>query len=169
MKTLIWILIWSCAGWGIAAQEEPGFRVQLSADTVLMGHPVEVTFVLENIPGQHFSPPDFEGFRLLSGPNVSSSFSMMGGQVSQNVSYTYVLTPTAPGEHWIRPAAIETDRGVLETAPLPVQVRDNPEGIPPASARKNTFDPFPDFFRDEGAPQPGDTLPPRTKRKIYRL
>jgi hypothetical protein len=133
-----------------------------------MGHPLEVTFVLDHAQGRNFSPPDFEGFRLLSGPNVSSSISMMGGQVSQKVTYSYFLEPTAPGEHWIPPAAIETSETVLETKPVAVQVRPNPEGIPPPR-RETARERFPPLFRDDWMPFPRDTAPPKPKRKIYRL
>jgi len=152
----------------MAAQDEPRFRVQLPADTVLMGHPLEVSFVLEYDQGRNFSPPDFEGFRLLSGPNVSSSISMMGGQVSQQATYSYVLQPTAPGEHWIAPATIETSEAVLETKPVAVQVRPNPDGIPPPR-REAERTPFPRFFQDDWMPIPRDTILPKPKRKIYRL
>jgi hypothetical protein len=88
-----------------------------------------VSFTLENAEGANFMPPAFDEFEVASGPNTSSSMSIMNGQVSQKVTYTYYLRPRDIGNYFIEPASIESDEGVLETLPREVIVLPNPDGI----------------------------------------
>ena len=74
--------------------EEVNFSINISSDTVLMGNYIQVSFKLENARGDAFTPPSFEGFQVISGPNQSSSFSMYNGKVSQSISYSYYMKAT---------------------------------------------------------------------------
>lgn len=168
MKSWVWIMLWICTAWSATAQEQTRFRIEVAADTLLMGHPLEVSFVLEGAQSREFIPPAFDGFRLISGPNISSSISMMGGQVSRKVSYSYILEPIDPGEHWIQSAAMDTGEAVLETTPVAIQVLPNPGGVLPPS-RERSRDRFPPFLQEDWMPMMRDTLPPKPQRKIYRL
>lgn len=113
----------------VNAQEGPKFTVEVSSDSVLMDNYFTVTFTLENAEGLNFAPPAFDGFELVSGPNTSTSMSMINGEVTRKVAYTYYLRPLNIGNYYIEPASIESDEGVLETLPREVIVLPNPEGI----------------------------------------
>ena len=101
-------------GWALAQQAD--FTVTLSADTIGLNNRLEVTFTLKNAQGKNFEAPVFEGFRLLGGPNTSSQFSMINGEVTRSISYTYVLEPREPGQFYIQPASIVAEGKVLETS-----------------------------------------------------
>lgn len=66
---------------------------------VEMGEQFRVSYAL-NAKGKDFKEPAFENFRVLSGPNVSSSSSVqiINGQMSQSVSYTYTFIVMAASE-----------------------------------------------------------------------
>lgn len=102
--------------------------VEISSDTILMGNYIQLRYTIENEKGS-FEMPEFEGMMVISGPNTSSSMSMVNGVVSQKSSYTVYLKPVDIGIHSIGPAYIETEKGILESMPINVVVIDNPEGL----------------------------------------
>lgn len=112
-------------------QEKPvTFTVSVSTDSILMDNYFEVKFTVENADGKNFEAPDFsENFEVASGPNFSSSVSMLNGQVSQSMDITYYLRPKDIGVYYIQPASVKANGQVLETAPLEIFVHPNPDGI----------------------------------------
>lgn len=121
-------------GWVNAQEIE--FSVSLSADTIGLNNRLEVTFILKNAQGARFEPPQFEGFRLLAGPNTSSQFSIINGKTTSLVSYTYILEPLEVGQYYIPPAFIEAGGKTLETTLQEVWVL--PGGDAPARDKRNT-------------------------------
>lgn len=111
------------------AQEGPRFTVEVSSDSVLMNNYFIVTFTLENGEGENFMPPTFEEFEVVSGPNRSMSTSIMNGEMSKKMSFTYYLRPHGEGNYYIEPASIESEEGVLETLPMEVTILPNPDNI----------------------------------------
>ena len=77
----------SFIGWS----QETSFTVSVWPDTLLLGNQLEVSFKLENGNSQDFTPPAFEGFNIVAGPNTSSSMMMSNGAVSQSITYSYYL------------------------------------------------------------------------------
>ncbi len=120
-------------------QGDPKFTVEVSTDSVLLGNYIHVSFRLENAKGTEFVAPVFEGFSVISGPNVSSSFSMMNGEVTQSVAYNYYLEPKDIGNFYISPASIDVGESILETMPIEILVVPNPDGIiqKPEPSRNN--------------------------------
>ncbi|MBK9109795.1 MAG: BatD family protein [Saprospiraceae bacterium] len=104
------------------------FNVTVSSDTLLLGNYLEVKFEINNGKGQ-FVPPDFAGWNVVSGPNSSSSFSIINGDVKQSSSYSYYLEAGFEGVYIINPAQLETEDGVLKTPSIQIIVLPNPEGI----------------------------------------
>ena len=171
MKNIFFALLFTFAAAGAAAQEEPVFSVALSTVSLLLGNYLQVKFTLANAQGENFAEPPFNGFRIVSGPNYASSFSMMNGQVSQSISYTFFLDPLEVGNYYIEPASIRVDGKVLETTPLEVLVVPNPDGTiqqPETGAQRFEF-----RFDDFGFSPLPDSIPPaqpskhKKKRKIY--
>ncbi|MBX2870485.1 MAG: BatD family protein [Saprospiraceae bacterium] len=133
----------------VVAQEDAKFSVTVSMDSVLYGNYFQVVFSLKNAKGQDFQAPAFGDFFVKSGPNMSSSFSMMNGEVSQSVSYTFYLEPKDIGNYYIQPASIAVGEMVLETEPVEILVVPNPEGViqqQPEEERMSEF--FKGFGRD---------------------
>ena len=115
MKKLRLILILSLGIQSlILAQDNATFSVEMSSDSILMGNYFQVKFTLENAQSNNFIAPDFEGFRVISGPNMTSSYSMINGEVSQSMTYTYYLEPVDVGNYFIAPASIEVEDKFIE-------------------------------------------------------
>lgn len=133
-------------------ETEPQFSIEVSNTEILLGNYIEVTFTLKNAKGQKFEAPNFKDFDIVGGPNQSSSFSMMNGETTQSISYTYYLQPKTAGNFYLEPAFIEADGMTMETQPIEIMVLENPDGIIQKPQRKtpnhlDIFDSAPnDFF-----------------------
>jgi uncharacterized protein (DUF58 family) len=168
----LFLLLSGLAFSAIAQDQEARFDVSVSTDSVLLGHYFEVTFTLENASGDQFSAPDFGGLQIIGGPNTSSSVSIVNGDMSQKMTYTYYLQPSEIGSYFIGPASVETDGQILETTPIEIMVFPNPDGVEQPAIRRGQsfdfdfFDPFP---RMETPPPPAPPAKPKKKRKITRI
>ena len=133
----------------VFGQEKPiKFTVEVSTDSILMDNYFEVKFTLDNASGQNFEAPDFSSdFNVVSGPNFSTSMSIMNGEATQSMTITYYLEPKEVGAYYIEPASVEASGEILETAPLEVMVVPNPEGIKQSPPRRNDS-----FHFDFGSP-----------------
>jgi len=143
-------------GFSIQAQK---FTVEVSVDTILMGHSFSVNFTLENIQGE-FEAPKFNHFYSIGGVSQSSSISIVNGKMSQTQVYTYRLEPKEEGLFVIEPAFLHTADDVILTDPVQIVVLPNPNGSPDTNGRRQR----PSYERDI---QPSPT--PKTKRPITKL
>lgn len=155
------------------AQQSPKFTVNVSTDSVLWGNPFKVTFSIENAPGAQFEAPDFPDFYIVSGPSMSSSFSLINGVSTQSASYTYFLEPKAIGVFYIQPASIETGGEVLETLPVQIKVAPNPDNIKQEPERNTSrfgfgWDDF-EIMPAPAEPAPKPAPAPAKKRKTTKL
>lgn len=165
------IFIFSCLT-GAFSQEKPvKFTVSVSTDSILMDNFFEVKFTLENANGQNFEAPDFsDHFNVVSGPNFSTSMSMVNGDVTQSMTITYYLEPREVGAFYILPAYVNAGDKVLETSPLEVMVVPNPGGIKqplPGQQNRMQFNwgsPF-DFDFDGFFPEISPPPPPAPKQE----
>ena len=110
-------------------ETEPQFSIEVSNTEVLLGNYIEVKFTLINAKGQKFEAPNFKDFDIVGGPNQSSSFSMMNGETTQSISYTYYLQPKTAGNFYLEPAFIEANGVTMETQPTEILVLENPDGV----------------------------------------
>jgi hypothetical protein len=129
-----------------------------------------VRFSVQNAKATDFCAPDFEGIVVVSGPNMSSSFSMINGEVTQSASYSYYLEPVDIGNYYIAPASVQIEEGILETQPLEVIVLANPDGIiqqpkEQGGVRTDIFRNFPP--QRDNTPLP--TEKKKKKRKTYKM
>ena len=84
---------------------------------------VDFTFNGKDINGvRNFTPPNFENFLVLSGPNQSSSMQIINGAVSGSLTYSYILQPKSLGKHTIGTAYVEYNGTRYHTSPLTVTV-----------------------------------------------
>ncbi len=142
MKHIYIYLFTFCLTIGGSFAQDEGFYLELSSDTVLAGNVLKLTFIANNVSGQ-FEAPDLEGLNVVSGPNTSSSMSMMNGSVSQYATYSYGIYLEDVGEVIIPPSYFVTKEGTLETEPTSIIIMPNPEGIieqPPAQSGFLQFD-----------------------------
>ncbi|NNF19625.1 MAG: protein BatD, partial [Flavobacteriaceae bacterium] len=97
------------------------FELQLSKDKLGINERLRVDFTM-NKDGDHFTPPDFEGFRVVGGPLQNISSSWVNGVRSYSKTYSYTLAPTARGVFTIGQATIEIDGDLYKSLEKKVEV-----------------------------------------------
>ncbi len=70
----------------------------------------------------NFRPPAFSGFKILSGPNQSSSMQYINGKVSGTITFSYILQPSSMGEFTIASASVDYGGKTFHTQPIKVKV-----------------------------------------------
>jgi len=120
-KTLLVILcaIQTCFSFAAAVS----FSAKISHNTVEVGQRIQVTFTV-NSSGGSFTPPSFQKFRVLSGPNQSNSMQYVNGKTSRTTSISYVLQATQKGSFEFGPATIKVEGKTYKTKPLKIKVVD---------------------------------------------
>lgn len=71
---------------------------------------------------RNFNPPSFNNFKMLSGPNQSTSMQIINGAVSASRTFSYILLPTSTGTFTIGSASIQFKGQILKTEPLKITV-----------------------------------------------
>lgn len=71
---------------------------------------------------RNFRAPDFQGFRVLSGPNQSTSMQIINGSVSSSITYGYIVQSTAQGSFTLGSASVEFEGKTYTTKPLAINV-----------------------------------------------
>ena len=69
-----------------------------------------------------FSPPTFENFLILSGPNQSTSIQIINGAQSASLTYSFVVQPKSVGSFTIGSASIEQAGNSYKTQPIKITV-----------------------------------------------
>lgn len=100
------VIVLSC-GLFLQAQDADAvsFELKLSKEKLGINERLRVEFAM-NQDGDNFTPPKFEGFRVLMGPMQSISSSWVNGVRSYSKTYSYTLAPTARGKFTIGQASI---------------------------------------------------------------
>jgi hypothetical protein len=69
-----------------------------------------------------FSPPTFENFIILSGPNQSTSIQIINGAQSASLTYNYVVQPKGVGTFTIGSASITQEANTYKTESIKITV-----------------------------------------------
>ena len=99
------------------------FETEVSKTKLGVNENLRVDFKM-NKDGDNFSPPSFNGFRVVGGPNQSVSNSWINGVRTFSKTYSYFLTPEKKGNFTIGQASIEIDGDIYKTLPVKVQVTE---------------------------------------------
>ncbi len=99
------------------------FEAELSKTKLGVNENLRVDFKM-NKDGDNFSPPSFNGFRVVGGPNQSVSNSWINGVRTFSKTYSYFLSPEKKGNYTIGQASIEIDGDIYKTLPVKVQVTE---------------------------------------------
>ena len=124
----------------------------------------QTTSVYPAILQGNFIAPDFNGFRMVSGPNTSSSFSMINGVVTQKKAYSYVLMPEATGDQQIGEAIVSTDEDKLITDPVSVYVLSTDKLSPSSKSRQRVYK-----YDTPGMTKDTSTKAPIKKRVLKKI
>jgi hypothetical protein len=96
---------------------------------------------------KNFSPPSFSNFRVLSGPNQSTSMQIINGVSSSSLAFSYVLMPQSMGAFTIGSASIQYAGQTYKSDPLKITVvkgsskpkNDNTTAVSNEEIAKNLF------------------------------
>ena len=109
----------------------------------------QLGFTIENGNGTNLKPPAFTDFTLVGGPNTSTSMQWVNGNVTQSVTYNYILRPKNQGTFKIGKATIQVAGVTMESNELSIQVTA-PVAQQQQQRQRNPFDPFDDPFFNGG-------------------
>ena len=132
---LLWSILLLCFSHGIA---QVSFQTKVSKNRLGLNERLRVSFEM-NQNGDNFTPPTFNGFNVVGGPNQSVSNSWVNGVRSFSKSYTYFLTPTRKGKIAIAQASIEIDGEVYKTTPVQIEVTQAVNNPNSPQARANAI------------------------------
>jgi hypothetical protein len=114
-----YIVIFLISFHGLWAQVQ--FEAKVSKNSLGLNERLRIDFTM-NADGDNFSPPTFEGFRIVAGPSQQVSQSWINGRSSFNKSYSYFLLPTQKGTLTIKQAAVEINGQIYKTNPIKINV-----------------------------------------------
>ena len=100
------------------------FDATVSKSKLGLNERLRVDFVM-NQNGDNFSPPDFENFQIIGGPNQSISTKYVNGERSFSKTYSYFLKPLRKGSLRIKQASIEIDGEEYKSLPIEVIITDS--------------------------------------------
>src|SRR3546814_8977891 len=103
MRLYILSFVLVCAT--VSFADDVTFTASVTQNQVATGERFQIEFVV-NSNGNGFVAPDLSNFRILSGPNQSSSMSWINGAMSAKVSYSFILMAVEVGEFTFGPASI---------------------------------------------------------------
>lgn len=105
----------------IAVAQDINFTAAASHYDVATGDRFKIEFkVNSNI--DNFKPPKISDFRVLSGPNQSTSMSWVNGKTSANISYSYILMAVKEGSFTIPAAEVTIDGKKYQSNTIEINV-----------------------------------------------
>jgi hypothetical protein len=111
------------------------FSASISKSQVGVGEQFEIDFTL-NGTGSRFTPPDLSAFQLISGPNESTSMTIINGASAVSTTISYILFAPKEGTFTITAAAIIVNGHTLISNQLKIKVQGQapPQQKPQAQA-----------------------------------
>ncbi|MEL6811096.1 MAG: BatD family protein [Bacteroidota bacterium] len=103
------------------AQAQVKFEAKVSKKRLGVNERLRIDFEM-NQDGDNFNPPDFNGFRVVGGPNQAISNSFINGRRSYSKTYSYFLSPLSKGKFTIQQATIEINGEIYKTSPVAVEI-----------------------------------------------
>ncbi|WP_276504364.1 BatD family protein [Terrimonas pollutisoli] len=107
----------------ICTQAQLVFKTIVTQGPIVAGEPFQVQYVLENLDKEdEFFPPDFKGFRSVSGPNVyvGSAYGIDGASKLKNIVYT--LVAAKPGKFIIPGAAARVGDNYIKSQNAEIEI-----------------------------------------------
>lgn len=124
------------------------FYGQFNTKSTPLNQNIQLSYTIENAEGQNLKLPNLNDFHLLSGPHTSQSMQWVNGNMSQSVSYSYILKPKKEGSFKLGKASINIGGTTLESNELTIQVTAASQQNAQQQQRKN-YDPFEDPFSND--------------------
>ena len=106
---------------GFLCAQDVKFTAATSHTEVNTGDRFQIQFTA-NANITNFKAPDLSDFRVLSGPNQSTSMSWVNGNMTSSISYSFVLMAVKEGTFTIKPALAAFDGNAYKTNSLTINV-----------------------------------------------
>jgi hypothetical protein len=119
-KTLILFLAFS----SFILSAQVNFEATVSKSKLALNERLRIDFVM-NQNGDNFSPPEFENFQIIGGPNQSIKTSYVNGERKFSKTYSYFLKPLKKGNLKINQASIEIDGEIYKSLQIEVLITDS--------------------------------------------
>ena len=100
------------------------FEATVSKSKLALNERLRIDFVM-NQNGDNFSPPEFDNFQIIGGPNQSIKTSYVNGERKFSKTYSYFLKPLKKGKLKINQASIEIDGEIYKSLQLEVLITDS--------------------------------------------
>jgi hypothetical protein len=120
---LLFIFFVAILGQAINFAQE--FTASVNQTTVADNERFQVSFTFSGSSINNlskFTPPAFENFLILSGPNQSTSIQIINGAQSASLSYNYILQPKSLGTFTIGSASIQQEGNTFKSDPINITV-----------------------------------------------
>ncbi len=151
MKSIIIICVSVCVFSCQHAVAQAKFSIS-APKSVAVNQNFNLNITLENANGSNLRAPAMPDFQVLGGPNTSTSMQWVNGNVTQSVTYTYVLRPKQEGTFKIGKAGITVSGVNMESNELSIDVT---KAVAQPQAQQRQRDPFDDpFFRQQQDDEP---------------
>ena len=115
------------------------FTATPTRDKIAINERVRVEFKM-NVAGDNFTPPNFEGFQVVSGPIQSFSQQWVNGKSSMSKSYSYILKPNKTGKVTIKQAVMEFEGAEYKTVPFQITINGAVDDPKDANSQEITAD-----------------------------
>ena len=100
------------------------FEATVSKSKLALNERLRIDFVM-NQNGDNFSPPEFENFQIIGGPNQSIKTSYVNGERKFSKTYSYFLKPLKKGTLKINQASIEIEGEIYKSLQIEVLITDS--------------------------------------------
>jgi hypothetical protein len=123
MRSTLTALLVFCVVAAAPAQES--FQAVVEPSSIGLGDQFTLAFVLSNAGmggGKDLQLPNLDKFRIMSGPNKSSSVQIVNSSMNSTVTYSYILQPKEMGKFTIGPATITVGSKNLTSQPVTIEV-----------------------------------------------
>ncbi|AZQ43069.1 BatD family protein [Nonlabens ponticola] len=118
MKQLLFLFLWMSAA---VAAAQTTFTATATRDNIALNERLRVEFKM-NADGDNFTPPDFRGFKVATGPVTGVSQRYINGVGSFAKTYTYILAPESTGTKTIGSATMDYQGTTYTSDPFNIQV-----------------------------------------------
>lgn len=122
------------------------FYGQFNTKSTPLNQNIQLSYTIENAEGQNLKLPNLNDFQVLSGPHTSQSMQWVNGNMSQSISYSYILKPKKEGNFKLGKASINVGGATLESNELTIQVTAASQQQQRRNNNPFGYDPFEDPF-----------------------
>lgn len=173
MKKIAFIFTVLCLLAGGLYAQNPKFETKASSTEVAVGEPFRVLFTISNAAQvSGFDAPDFKGFEVLQN-SQSQSISIINGHTTRELSFVFILKPTAVGRFTIAGASVRINGNAVRSNPVTITVikgSGNPSASQPQAAPSRPLPSSPQLRRLRNHPailQEGQDPMEKIKKNVF--